>query len=186
MYWESKGRENTELTIELALKRAEELGIKHIVAASNSGYTIDCLLQKGALERGLHVVCVTHHVGFEGPGEDEMPLETRKRLKESGVEILTTTHLLAGVDRALRLKFGGVYPAEIMAQTLRIMGQGLKVCVEIACMSLDAGLIPYGQEVIAIAGTGSGADTAIVITPAHSNQFFDTRVNEIICKPRNF
>ena len=53
-------------------------------------------------------------------------------------------------------------------------------------MALDAGLVPYGEEIIAVAGSGTGADTALVITPAHSNNFFDTKVKEIICKPREF
>lgn len=179
MYWEQKGRANTAATVELALKRAGELGIRQIVVASNSGYTAEQFLDKG-----VEVTCVTHHIGFMGPGEDEMPPQVRHGLAERGVRVLTTTHLLAGVDRAVRNKFGGLYPAEIVAQSLRLLGQGVKVCVEIACMALDAGLIPYGQEVIAVAGSATGADTAVVIVPAHSNQFFDTKVREIICKPR--
>jgi hypothetical protein len=179
MYWEHRGRANTAGTVELALKRAEELGIRQVVVASNSGYTAEHFLDKG-----VELICVTHHIGFIRPGEDEMPPQVRQSLLEMGVKLLTTTHLLAGVDRAVRNKFGGLYPAEIIAQSLRILGQGVKVCVEISCMALDAGLIPYGQEVIAVAGTATGADTAVVIVPAHSNQFFDTRVREIICKPR--
>jgi len=53
-------------------------------------------------------------------------------------------------------------------------------------MALDAGLIPHGEDIVAIAGTGSGADTAIVIRPAHSRQFFETQVREIITKPREW
>jgi len=93
---------------------------------------------------------------------------------------------MAGLDRAVRNKFGGVYPSEIIAQTLRMLGQGVKVCVEVAGMALDAGLIPYGVDVVSVGGTGRGADSAIVIAPAHSNQFFDTKIREIICKPREF
>ncbi len=179
MYWEQKGRTNTAATVELALKRAKELDIRQAVVASNSGYTVEQFLDKG-----LDLVCVTHHIGYLSPGEDEMPAHVRQMLTEKGVRLLTTTHLLAGVDRALRNKFNGLYPAEIIAQSLRMLGQGVKVCVEIAGMALDAGLIPYGQEVVAVGGSGSGADTAVVIVPAHSNQFFDTKVKEIICKPR--
>jgi hypothetical protein len=179
MYWEQKGRANTAATVDLALKRAKELGIRQVVVASNSGYTAEQFL-----DRGVEVICVTHHIGFMSPGEDEMPPQVRQKLAEGGVKLLTTTHLLAGVDRAVRNKFGGLYPAEIIAQSLRMLGQGVKVCVEIACMALDAGLIPYGQEVVAVAGSATGADTALVIVPAHSNQFFDTKVKEIICKPR--
>jgi hypothetical protein len=179
MYWEQKGRANTAATVDLALKRAKELGIRQVVVASNRGYTAEQFL-----DRGVEVICVTHHIGFMSPGEDEMPPQVRQKLAERGVKLLTTTHLLAGVDRAVRNKFGGLYPAEIIAQSLRMLGQGVKVCVEIACMALDAGLIPYGQEVVAVAGSATGADTALVIVPAHSNQFFDTKVKEIICKPR--
>jgi len=108
----------------------------------------------------------------------------REDLIKQGVSVLTTTHFFAGADRALRLQFGGVYPAEIMAQTLRILGQGVKVAVEISIMALDAGLIPFGREIIAIGGTAEGADAAIVIVPAHSKNFFDTQLREIICMPR--
>ena len=179
MHWPEKGPGNTGGTVEAALKRAEELGIKHVVVASNSGATAQQFLN-----RGVDVVCVTHHVGFAGPGEDEMEAATRQKFQEQGVKVLTTTHLLAGIDRSLRLKFQGVYPAEIVALALRILGQGLKVCVEIGVMALDAGLIPFGEEVVAVAGSGRGADTACVIVPAHSNNFFETVVKELICMPR--
>lgn len=179
MLWEKRGPQNTGVTVEAALRRAQELGIKYIVVASNSGKTA-----KKFAGKGLEVIWVTHHVGFAGPGECEVDPHLREELTGAGVRILTTTHLLAGVDRALRLKFGGLYPAEIIASALRIFGQGPKVCVEIAVMALDAGLIPYGEEVIAVAGSGRGADTACVIVPAHSNHFFDTVVKEIICMPR--
>ncbi|MGI6487178.1 MAG: pyruvate kinase alpha/beta domain-containing protein [Syntrophothermaceae bacterium] len=179
MYWEQPGSSNTDRTLELAVQKAGELNLTNVVVASNSGETCKKLLGKG-----LDLVCVTHHVGFSGHGKDEMAAETREMLQQQGVKILTTTHLFAGVDRAIRNRFGGVYPAEIMAQTLRIFGQGVKVAVEIACMALDAGLIPYGKEVISIAGTASGADAAVVVLPAHSNHFFDTEVREIICMPR--
>lgn len=91
------------------MKRASELGIKYIVAASNTGKTARLFL-----DRGVQVVCITHHVGFSGPGASEMIPEIKEELLQKGVQLLTTTHLLAGVDRALRLKFGGLYPAEII------------------------------------------------------------------------
>ena len=181
MYWKEKGPANTDATVEAALRRAQELQISHIVVASSSGATAEKLSESG---KGLKMVCVTHHTGFSGPGEDGMPAEMRSKLKGKGVELLTSTHLLAGVDRALRMKFQGVYPSEIVASTLRIFGQGVKVCVEISVMALDAGLIPYGKEIIAIGGSGRGADTACVIVPAHSNYFFDTVIKEVICMPR--
>ena len=181
MYWDKMGAGNTQATINAALKRADELNIEYIVVASSSGRTALKLT-----EYSKHVVCVSYHVGFKDPGVCSMPDETLATLRGKNISVLFTTHLLAGVDRAIRNQFGGVYPSEIMAQTLRMLGHGVKVCVEISGMALDAGLIPYGQEVVVIAGSGKGADTAAVVTPAHSNHFFDTKVNEIICKPRYF
>lgn len=177
--FEKRGPKNTDKTVEVAVAKAKELGIKHVVVASNSGETAQKLLGQD-----LNVVCVTHHVGFKEPGQDEMDKSMREQLSQQGVQVLTATHLMAGLDRAVRFKFSGLYPAELIASTLRIFGQGIKVCVEITGMALDAGMIPYGEEIIAIGGTGKGADAAVVITPAHSNAFFDNRIREIICMPR--
>lgn len=186
MYWKTSGAENTDKTIGLALRRAEELGVCDIVIASNSGQTVLQLLDhiKRSSIKEINLVCVTHQVGFKNPGEDEMESTIRERLRAAKVKILTTTHLFAGVDRALRYQFNGLYPAEIVAMSLRMLGQGVKVGVEITVMSLDSGLIKYGKQVIAIGGTGRGADTALVIKPEHSSGIFQTKIQEIICKPR--
>ena len=53
-----------------------------------------------------------------------------------------------------------------------------------ALMAADAGLVRTNEEIVAIAGTGRGADTAVVLRPANAQNFFDLRVLEIICKPR--
>lgn len=182
MFWETAGSFNTERTLQLAVEKSKELGVSNFVIASCSGATARQLL---TLASPANIVCVTHQVGFAKPGEDEMLPENREYFLAHGVPVLTATHLLAGVDRALRFQFQGVYPAEIVANTLRMFGQGIKVAVEVSCMALDAGLIPYGQDVIAIGGTIEGADAAIVIRPEHSAQFFASQIKEIICMPKN-
>lgn len=173
-----KGPVNTRETLDLAVARAKELGLGHIVVASNTGETVRPLVNKG-----LGIVCVTHHVGFKTPGEDEMPAATREELSKCGVKVLTTTHLFAGIERGFNAKFSGFGPAYVTAATLRMFGQGTKVAIEVAVMALDAGFIPYGEDVIAIGGSGRGADTALVIRPAHANRFTETAIREIICKP---
>ncbi|MGE5561446.1 MAG: pyruvate kinase alpha/beta domain-containing protein [Chloroflexota bacterium] len=179
MYFDEKGPANTAKVAELVARRAQELGIGHVVVASNSGETAAHFLDKG-----LEVVCVTHHVGFREPGGDEMPAATREKLAAAGVRLLTTTHLFGNVERAITNKFGGLYPGGIISATLRCFGQGTKVAVEVATMALDAGLIPHGREIIAVGGSGRGADTALVLRPAHAKDFFDLKICEIICKPR--
>jgi len=181
VYFDLPGSQNTEEVIRLAKERAEELGIRDIVVASTKGVTG---VKASEVFRGFNVVVVSHFTGFKEEGVQELSEGNRKRIEENGGKILTCMHAFAGIDRAIRLKFGTWCPAEIMAQTLKIFGDGTKVAVEVAMMAADAGLIPVDRDVIAIGGTGTGADTALVVQPANSTRFFDITIMEIIAKPR--
>jgi hypothetical protein len=64
-----------------------------------------------------------------------------------------------------------------------MMGEGTKVCAEIVSMACDAGEIESGREVMAVAGTNKGADTALVIRSANSRRFFDLKIIDVIAKP---
>ena len=182
--FDKPGKENTEKTIELALERAKELGLIDFVIASNTGITIEKFIDIAGDIKDLNVVCITHHVGFKEPGFDEMTGDTRDKLKSMGVKILTTTHLFGNIERAITNKFGGLYPGGIISGVLRCFCQGVKVCFEISSTALDGGLIPYGNDVMFMAGTGRGCDTAMIIKAAHGKDFFDTSVKEIVCMPR--
>jgi hypothetical protein len=50
-------------------------------------------------------------------------------------------------------------------------------------MATDAGLLNSGEKVIAIAGTGRGSDTALVMQAASTQHPYRLKVSEIICKP---
>lgn len=178
MYFNTTGKDNSEKVRDLVLSYAKENNIKNIVIASNTGFTMDLFL-----DTEFDLVCVTHQIGFKGPGQDEMSSEKREEYKKRGVKVLTTTHLMGGIERAALRKSGGDGIQSITAQTLRMFGQGTKVCVEIAVMALDAGMIPYGEDIIAVGGSGRGADTAWVLKPEHSHKFYDTKIKRLICKP---
>lgn len=179
MYFENIGRENTEKTAELALRTAQERGIKHIVVASNTGSNAKLLLN----DKGISITMVSHAYGFAADGKNQLADETRAELEAEGIRVLTATHVLSGAERGISKVFGGISPVEVIAQSLRMLGQGTKVGVEISVMALDAGMIPFGEPVIAVAGSAGGADTAIIVTPAHAGKIFDFKINEIICKP---
>ena len=180
VYFDRPGPENTEETLALARARAEALGIRHVLVATTSGAT-----GRRAAEvfRGFHLVAVTHSAGFRSPNEQELLEEHRAALEALGADILTCQHALGGVNRAVRRKLGTYELDEIIAFTLRVLGEGTKVACEISLMAADAGKVPTGEPVVAIAGTGSGADTAVVLLPSNAQQFFDLRIQEYICKP---
>jgi len=67
---------------------------------------------------------------------------------------------------------------------LRRLGQGLKVCCEIVMEAVDAGLVPEGEEVVAIGGTARGWDVVAIIRAAASKRFLQLSVLEIWAKPR--
>jgi len=180
-YFSQPGPQNTDEVLRLARKRAEELGIRDIVVASTSGETG---VKASEVFKGFNLVVVSHSTGFKKPGEQRMSEENRRRIIENGGKVITGTEVFLGVGRAIRDRFGTAYPTEIMAQTLRLFGQGTKVAVEITAMAADAGLIPVDRDVIAIGGTRSGADTALIIKPANSLRIFDMVVREVIAKPR--
>jgi hypothetical protein len=180
-YWSKPGKTNTASTVRAALKRARELDITHIVVASCSGFTVQEILRR---TKKMKIVMITHHAGFSRPGICELRKKVAQDLTDQGVSIYTGTHFFGGIGRAVRMKFGGLEIDELVANTLRIFGQGVKVAIEIAVMALDAGLVPYDREIISIGGSGQGADTAIVCVPRHGKDFFSFEVREIICKPR--
>lgn len=182
MYFESAGRDNTDQVLKHAFKRAEELAIDEIVVATTTGATAYKALDT---RKGLKVTAVTYHCGFKTPFENRMPADVKRDLAQKGAEVVAATHALSGLERSLAQKHQGIYPVLIIADTLRLFGQGTKVAVEVTIMAADAGMLS-GNDVIAIGGTGRGADTALVIKPAHMNNLFDMRIREIICKPKQF
>ncbi|MDO9391079.1 MAG: pyruvate kinase alpha/beta domain-containing protein [bacterium] len=181
VYFEKPGPANTAKTLELAGQRARELGIRTIIVATTSGATA---LDAARLLKDFNIVAVTHSTGFSAKDIQELSEENKAGLEKLGVKVLTCQHALGGVNRAVRFKLKTYQLDEIIAYTLRTMGQGFKVCLEIAMMAADAGLVSVKEEAVCIGGTGSGADTAVVLTPVNAQDFFDLKVHEIICKPR--
>jgi hypothetical protein len=133
---------------------------------------------------GISTIVVTHNTGFSAPGVQDLSDEYGRRIREYGGQLHTGTLVLRGIGSAIRKKFG-VSEEELVASVLRLFSQGVKVCVEMAAMVSDAGLIPPG-DIVCVAGTGKGADTAALIHPAPSNTFFEIKVREIIVKPQDF
>ena len=181
IYFKNAGKENTEAVLSIAKQRAEELGIKTIVVATTGG---DTAVKAVEVFSGLKVIAVTHVTGFRGPNIQECTEENRRLIESKGGIVLTAAHAFGGISRAMRNKFNTYVIGDIVANTLYIFGQGMKVTCEIALVAADSGLARTDEEVISIAGTDRGADTAIVLTPINTRNFFDLKIKEILCKPR--
>jgi hypothetical protein len=179
-YFDQSGPGNTGATLDLVQEWTEMLDLKTVLVASTTGETGVLALKKLKFR---NVVVVSHSTGFKRENEQEFDSENRNQIQALGGKILTCQHALAGVSRAIRLKFNTYTIDELIANTLRIFGQGMKVAVEIALMAADAGLIHTDEDVISVGGTGRGADTAAVIKPANVARFFDLKVRGILCKP---
>ncbi|MGI5820233.1 MAG: pyruvate kinase alpha/beta domain-containing protein [Armatimonadota bacterium] len=173
------GPRNTHATLDAAVERAATLGIDQMVVATSTGQTA----LEAAERFGGRVVAVTLSAGHWDrycPPDEEIIAQCRER----GVEVLTGTHtLLGGIDGAVG-SIGGVAAAEIIARTYYTISQGTKVAVECALMAADAGMLNMDCEAISIAGTGGGADTALVLQPAFSNTAFELRIREFVAIPR--
>ena len=184
-YFDRPGKANLDDTLVAALQRAKALGVEHFVVASTTGRTG---LRTVELAREIgyagQVVVVTNHAGFKEPGVQLMPAEAIQSLKDAGAIVHTATHALSSAARSFRLKYGGIDMLETIAETLRLFGQGMKVCVELALMTADAGLVPVDRDIVTVGGSGGGADAAVVVRAANQNRLFDLKVREVIAMVR--
>ena len=183
LVFEKAGKQNTDATLQIAKERALALGIKQVVVASSHGYTAR---KAHALFApiGGKVIAVSICHSWEGEGW-VMSAQEKAELEELGVIVHTGIHALGdGVGSAFSEKYGGRAPEEIVRDTFYRFCQGMKVAVECLLMAADAGLLDVDQEAIAVAGTDSGADTAIVCKPAFPRTYHDLEIREVLAKPR--
>ncbi len=184
-YFERPGRQNTEAVIAGARRRLEKGGIGHVVVATSSGKTAE-MVAEAVRGMPVEVVAVTLHCGFSKEGVSRLSEAAETRLRSKGISVVRSSHSLSGVERSISGRLGGASRVEAISESLRsLMGHGFKVCVECTVMAADSGAIPCGDvEVMVIGGRSQGADTACIVRPAHSNNFFKLEIREIIAMPR--
>ena len=181
-YFDAAGKENTERCLEIVEGFVNSY--KDVVVASTSGETGLRFAER--LGKKTNLIVVTHASGHKQKNENELSLQTRERIEHLGAKVFTGTILTSSLEKSFASKFQGVYPTIIIAETLRRLGEGMKVCAEIVMEACDAGLIEEEKDVIAAAGTGSGSDTICLIQSTTSRRFLDLKIREILAKPREF
>jgi hypothetical protein len=184
-YFKQGGPKNTDTALQVSKKYADEFSVKDIIIASTTGMTAQKSLDYFSPTE-FNIVILTHSYYFAGlDKKQEFPEQLMNELREKGLKIFSMTHALGAVSRSFRLALNQWMPVEIMAKYLRQnFCQGVKVCMEIAAMAADAGLISdLNKDIICIAGTGRGADTVCLIKPMPTSMFDKLRVKAIFAKP---
>jgi hypothetical protein len=180
VYFEELGRVNTEEALRLAKERGEELGIQRFVVASTFGPTAARTLE---VFEGSNVKFI-----FVGHESKDFPADLRKRIEDMGHSVA----FMHDQDPEI---------PGVVENAYRKLCEGMKVTIQCVAVAVDAGLLPEGEEVVAVAGTGpvafppgGGADTAIVMEAVGGVDYgedyklpekpYRRKILEIICMPR--
>jgi hypothetical protein len=187
-YFEKAGPQNTDKALEIAKKFADKLSIKDIVVASTTGFVAEKAAQVFN-PKNYNLMIIMHAYYFaNSKTRQECPEEKIEELKKKGLKIHAGTHAMSGIERGLRLNREAWIFVDLLAKMLGFhFSQGVKVCIEISSTVCDAGMIPdLNRDIIAVGGTGKGADTVCLIKPAPTSEFKELRVKAILAKPLNF
>ena len=183
-YFDKQGDDYTdELIMTVKDKLDVSENIKYVLIASSSGESALKLAE--ALDDDITIVNVSHNVGFSGDNVSDISDEMIKKLENEGIKTFQGIHAFSGAARGVTNKYGGFSPLDVVADTLRMFSHGVKVAAEISIMACDAGLVPVGEEIIAIGGRAHGVDTAVILTPVNSKHLFNMKIHEIIAMPRD-
>ena len=181
-YFDRKGPVNTNKTLEIAIACCKERNINQIVIASSTGETALKLYEKAG--NFVEIITVTYCAGSRFREEVEGFERNRDLLISKGIRIVRGLHALSGLERGFEGRYkSGFIPLNLVSDTLRMFSQGVKVCVEISVMAAEHGFISTDEDIVAIGGSGKGADTAMIIRPAFAANFFDTKIKAILCMP---
>lgn len=192
-YFDVCGQINTEKTLELAIQRVCELNLKKLVVASETGLSA---LMAAKMLRGqdISLIVVTSAAGtrIENTiiGDLKIGIPNKKiwkQLEENGARIVRATDPLYNIGAAL--EHNGVPTlATLIRLCLKTISSGTAVCVATTLMATDNGALSEGEEIVTVAGSWIGFDTALVVQATNSVNFFKhgaMQIKEVICKPRN-
>jgi len=184
-YFDKQGEDYTDELI-LAVKDKLDVAknIKYILIASTTGESA-LKLHNAIGNDDITIINVSHNVGFSGDNESDISDEMIAKLENVGIKTYQGLHAFSGAARGVTNKYGGFSPLDVVADTLRMFSHGVKVSAEISLMAADAGLVPVGEEIMAIGGRAHGVDTAVILTPVNSKNLFNMKIHEIIAMPRD-
>lgn len=195
LYFDAPGSQNTDDVVAIVKERIEKGDVRHVIVCSITGKTA-LKMAEAVKDFGVHICCVSGAASWQIHGY-KWPLiggSIRRKLEELKVDIVERTlSTLSGdtIDYGLA-RYGWVPASWIVAETLEAVGgYGLKTAVEGVLVATDSGIVTPYTNVISVAGTGSGADTAILAKSTFSPCMFSQDPNkrfqilEILAMPKN-
>jgi hypothetical protein len=158
-YFKKPGADNTDDVLRLAKERSDRLGIGTIVLASTRG---------GTAEKALNILGGKDLI-IVGIDRDRFSPETMKKAEKKGFPVIFSHETDYDYSDDMKAAF-------------RRFSQGMKVSVEDVVIACSKDVLEEGGDVVSLAGSSWGADTAIVINSA--SDFPSVKVREVICMPR--
>lgn len=191
-YFDEPGKQCTKDVIEAVKDSVKKTKIVSLIIASTSGEAA-LKFAKALKDEKIRIICVS-----EPPSrqiwDDKWPCinqETRQELERRGVIIVDHVPYKFHDSVLEMAKWYTPIPEHIVGDTLAFVGgQWLKVAVEVMFMAVQGGYVEPNKEVIAVAGYGGGADTAIIVKTCFPENLFSSdvekrlEVREIIAMPR--
>jgi hypothetical protein len=194
-FFSRPGPGNTDATLEAADAYLKDSGkAVPVIVASISGRTA-LRARETISDVSIPIFCVTGSPCWQNLPDASYPLiseETRQDLQSAEISIVDSIpSSLSDTIEFSYARYGYRSPTWMFVETLlAVGGYGLKTAVECIFMATDGGCVPPFTEVIAIAGTDKGADTAIVARSCFSSTVFSSDpnkrfvVHEILTMPR--
>jgi len=182
VYFKNPGPHNTDSVIAATKERVREGDIKHVIVASISGQTALKVAEE-LKSLSVSVVCVSGFPGWVTIHDIEYPFvrgKVREALEKLKVVIVDRmpSSLSDTLDYGLA-RYGYTPASWTIAETLvSVGGYGLKTAVEAILMATDCGAVPPYKDVISMAGSDKGADTAIVARSTYSTHMFSGTATE--------
>jgi hypothetical protein len=159
VYFERSGLKNTDRVLNLVAENSNRLEINTVVLASTRGGTAEKAFR---ILKGKMLIVV-------GIDRDRFSTDLLNTAESIGIPVIFSHETIYD------------YPID-MKTAFRRFSQGMKVAVEDVVVACTQGVLEDNIDVISLAGSSWGADTAIVIKSA--SNFSDVRIKNIICMPQ--
>ena len=169
VYFSERGKSNTEQICRIVSERLKAGDIGAVCVATSTGST--ALAMAKAVAQAVPV----YAVNFQKATWDRHSrpdADIQKQAEELGAVFMPDEPTAKYVREV----------PDHSADSLRLLGQGMKVAVEVVMQSVDVGSIQAGANVIGVGGSSRGADLAIVARAAGSDDLSKLWVSEILAK----